>query len=87
MNGIMPTLCTGVQETKHLSNRPDRDIMWTMATAMQTKADFTSHRIIFEAKSQVIIDRNCEFFLGKTNDSVCSPEVEARCTREDHFTA
>jgi len=51
------------------------------------KADFALHRIIFEARSQVIIDWNCEFFRGKTNDSVFPLEVEARCAREDLFTA
>ena len=56
-------------------------------TRNDLKTDFALHRIIFEAKSQVIVSRNCEFCQGKTNDSVFSPEVEARCTRKDLITA
>ena len=58
-----------------------------MTTGKHLKADFASHRIIFEAKSQVMTARKCQFFEGATDDSVFSPEVEARSACEGHLTA
>ena len=56
-------------------------------TGNHLMADVALHRIIFEVKSQVITAKNCELFQWKTNDSVFSPEVEARCARKDLITA
>ena len=72
---------------KAFQSRHKFDIKWKITTRNDLKANFALHRIIFEAKSQVIISRNCEFFKGKPIDSVFSPEVEARCTRKDLITA